>query len=195
MRESGSSLVHAIVIVAAAASALGAGCGRERDGSAPGCPSTEGPAIDRPTMAFLSIARSLHHEADLHESGGDIAGATAALERLVAVPAPAAAEVDEVLADAHARLAELRLRRGDFEGAGRDVRAGLDHARAPTYFRGHLLEVEGLVEEARARMLADAGKPGEAQQARAKAMAVLEEAVEMQEQVIARALADGGNGD
>ena len=169
-----------------------AGCRGE--GSTAGCPSAEpaGPPVDEALMAFLSAARALHHEADVRQSANDTAGAIASLERLVALPAPTAVEVDEVIADARARLAELRLGQGDVDGADRDVHAGLQRVKGPTYFRGHLLEVEGLLEEARAGALADAGKSEEATRARAKAVDLLEEAVKVQERVIDRALADGG---
>ncbi len=160
-----------------------------------GCPSAaaSAPPVDAALLAFLSAARSLHHEADLHEADGDLAGAIAALERLVTLRGPSAVEVDEVLADARARLAELRLRRGDLAGAARDVEDGLRHVSGPTYFRGHLLEVQGLIEEARAATLADAGHKDEAAKARARAIALLEEAVRVQEQVIGTALSDGGH--
>jgi tetratricopeptide (TPR) repeat protein len=161
------------------------------EGTVEGSPA-EGAAIDPPTMAFLSIARALHHEADIDETRGDTPAAIAVLERLVTTHAPAGAEVEEVLADANARLAELRLKVGDLAGADRSAQAGLEHAREPTYFRGHLLEVSGLVEEARAKGLVDAAKPSEAERARAKAMELLEEAVRIQQQVIDRALGDGG---
>ena len=183
--------VQLLLAIATCALALGACRG---EGSTAGCPSAEpaGTPIAAPMMAFLSAARSLHHEADMHEKAGDAAGAIGALERLVALPTPQAAEVDEVLADARARLAELRLGRSDLEGADRDVSAGLLRVQGPTYFRGHLLEVQGLVEEARAASLSDAGRVDEAARARTRAMALLEEAVHTQEQVIEHALADGG---
>jgi hypothetical protein len=174
-----------LAVAVSGATALAAGCRGEP--STAGCPSAEpaGPPVDEALMAF-------HHEADVRQSASDTAGAIASLERLVALPAPAAVEVDEVLADARARLAELRLAQGDTDGADRDVRAGLQRVTGPTYFRGHLLEVEGLLEEVRARALADAGKSEEAARARARAVDLLEEAVKVQERVIDRALADGG---
>ncbi len=170
-----------------------AGC-RSEGTSTAGCPSAQpaGPAIDEAVMAFLSAARALHHEADIRERSGDVEGAIAPLEKLVAMPAPHAVEVQEVLADAHARLAELRLERGDSEGATRDVETGLLDVQGPTYFRGHLLVVEGRIEEARASSLADAGRREEASQAKTRAVSLLEQAVHVQEQVIDRALADGG---
>jgi tetratricopeptide (TPR) repeat protein len=156
--------------------------------------SSGAPVVDSRLMAFLSLARSLHHEADLKEAQGDLAGAIAALDRLVGTPAPKASEVEEVTADAYARLAELRTRAGDLDGATHDVELGLSHAKETTYFRGHLLEVDGLVLESRAGQLADAGRPEEAARTKAEAIQRLEEAVSVQEQVIKKSLGepDGG---
>jgi tetratricopeptide (TPR) repeat protein len=187
-----SKLGYLVLAVALGGAAFAAGCRGE--GATAGCPSAEpaGPPVGEAVMAFLSAARALHHEADVRQGTGDTRGAVASLERLVALPAPRAVEVDEVVADARARLAELRLAQGDVDGADREVQAGLERVKGPTYFRGHLLEVEGLLEEARAGALADAGKNEEAVRARAKAVDLLEEAVKVQEQVIEHALADGG---
>jgi len=189
-------LALAVAIAVAGVGLVGACSNESSKPGVPGCPTAEpqGTPIDARVMAFLSAARALHHEADIHERSGDARGALAPLERLVALPAPTAVEVDEVLADTHARLAELRLGLGDLEGAGRDIQAGLLRVQGPTYFRGHLLEVEGLIEEARAAGLADAGHGDQAAAARARAMALLEEAVRVQQQVIEQALpaADGG---
>lgn len=152
--------------------------------------------VDTEIMAFLSEARALHHQANMKEESGDVPGAVAAMDRLVAAKRPhperKAPEVEEVLADAYARLAELRLRRGELDPAASAVKNGLDHVADATYFRGHLIEVQGLVEEARAAQLTDAGKPEEASKARERAIALLEEVVKIQEQVIQGSLGDGG---
>jgi hypothetical protein len=158
-----------------------------------------GAAIESDIVAYLSEARALHHEANLKEDASDVPGAVAALERLVHAKRPREGtripEVEEVLADTFARLAELRLRGKDTAGARADVRAGLEHAREETYFRGHLLEVSGIVDETLAADLAAAGKTAEAAEVRARALGVLEEAVSVQQEVIARSLAgDGGEG-
>jgi hypothetical protein len=155
-----------------------------------------GPAVDTELMAFLSEARALHHQADLREQSGDLAGAVGAIERLVAArqphPAKRTPEIEEVLSDAYARLAELRLRNGELDAAGAAVTRGLDHAAEATYFRGHLVEVRGLIEEARAARLMDAGDAAEAARARERALQLLEEVVKIQEQVIQRSLAREG---
>ncbi len=184
-------------LTVAAAGAL-AGCSRKTDAGA----ATEdaGQALDTPVMAFLSEARARHHEASVLESKGDAAGAVAALRKLASAPVPhpgtRVPEVDEVLADTHARIAELLLGQGgdaNLAAASDEIRAGLEHAPEPTYFRGHLLEVDGIVEEARAATLADAGKKDDAERARGRALARLHEAVEIQERVIADSIGDGGN--
>ncbi len=151
--------------------------------------------VDTELLAFLSLARAHHHEANLLEQSGDGAGAIAALEKIASAPKPHPGErlpeVEEVLADTYARMAELKLANKDVAGARHDVETGLLHVTEPTYFRGHLLEVFGIVEEARTAELRDAGNDVEADKARQHALALLREAVDVQEAVIGRVL-DGG---
>jgi tetratricopeptide (TPR) repeat protein len=157
------------------------------------------PAVDTEIMAFLSEARALHHQANLAEEGDDLAVAIHAMDRLVTARRPhperKTPEVEEVLADAYARLAELRLKKGDLDPAAAAVKNGLDHVADATYFRGHLIEVQGLVEEARAAQLADAGRLEEAKQAREHAIQLLEEVVKIQDEVIQRSLAKDGSSE
>jgi tetratricopeptide (TPR) repeat protein len=170
--------------------------------SAPGCArgranadQDAAPAVDVELVAFLSEARALHHQANLKEDSNDLPGAIAAIQRLVTARRPhdgkPAPEIEEVLADAYARLAELQLRQGALDAAAASLREGLTHAPGPTYFRGHLVEIQGLVEEARAASLADAGQPEEAARARARAIELLEDVVRIQDQVIQRSLGPG----
>jgi len=156
----------------------------------------EGAAIvDNELLAFLSLARARHHEANLLEQNGDATGAITALQKIVDAPKPHPGqrlpEVEEVLADTYARMAELKLANKDVAGAQHDVETGLLHVTEPTYFRGHLLEVYGIVEEARTADLRDAGNTAEADKARTHALSLLREAVDVQEAVIGRVL-DGG---
>jgi hypothetical protein len=157
-------------------------------------PSNDGGlTLDTEVMAYLSMARAMHHEANLKEDE-DVPGAVAALERLTSAARPhpeqRVAEVEEVLADTFARKAELEGREGQLTKASDDVKQGLTHAPGPTYFRGHLLEVGGVVEETRSRALADAGKPAEAASAKARALDLLHQAVIVQEAVVRSSLAD-----
>jgi hypothetical protein len=179
-------------------SALATGCSKSDAGASAAGVRLEdgGTAVDLDLMAFLSEARSYHHQANVKEDAGDVAGAIAAMHALVRAqrphPTERLPEVEEVLADAYARLAELEVRVHDVDAATTAVREGLTHAPDPTYFRGHLLEVAGITDETRASLLADAGKAQEAANARARALTSLQEAVDVQEQVIARALGDAG---
>ena len=161
----------------------------ERDG---------GVAIDQEVMAYLSMARARHHEANLKEEG-DAPGAIAALEELPRAPRPhpgqSVPEGEEGLADTFARMAELEVAAGDLARASASVHDGMAHAPDPTYFRGHLLEVAGLTEEARAATLRDAGEPAQAAAAKARALDLLHQAVVVQERVVAASLARGSGSE
>ncbi len=189
-----------ILVIALTALLLALGLGL---GVTPGCSRRDAgtddgtPAVDTQIMAFLSEARALHHQANLAEDADDLTAAANAMDRLVNAQRPhhpaRTPEVEEVLADAYARLAELRLKKGELDPAAGAIKSGLEHVAEATYFRGHLVEVQGLIEEARAARLADAGKRVEAKQARERAIQLLEEVVKIQDQVIQRSLAkDGG---
>ncbi len=160
--------------------------------------SDEQAVVDTELLAFLSLARAHHHEANLLEQDSDVTGAIAALRKIVDAPKPHPGqrfpEVEEVLADTYARMAELELEKNDVAAAQKDVENGLLHVTEPTYFRGHLLEVYGIVEETRTGQLRDAGNDAEAEKAKAHAKQLLREAVDVQEAVIARVLDAGHEG-
>jgi hypothetical protein len=141
-------------------------------------------------MSFLSRARAAHHAADNRESGGDLAAAVALLDGLIKGPIPSgrhgtAPEIREVLADTRARLADLRSQIGAYELALKDVTEGLELAVEPSYFRGHLFEVRGLVEERRAKAV-EATEPDAARAGRQRALQSFEEAMSIQAEVIRR---------
>ena len=146
------------------------------------------PVVDPALLAFLSRARSAHHMADRHEEAEELPAAVAALDKLLAGPKPGAAapppEVREVLADTHARLADLESQLGEFEAADRHVALGLKGALEPSYFQGHLYEVRGLLEERRAKALRDRGDPGGADKASRAAITAFEQAMQIQARVI-----------
>ena len=165
-------------------------CKREDTSAADRCGAGDaGTPVDPVLLAFLSRARAAHHIADEQETAGDLTAAVVPLVALTdgALPhadgAGLAPEVREVLADTRARLADLRSRQGAFDLALADVRAGLENASEPNYFRGHLLETEGLVEERRAKAL-EAKDPSASAAARSRAIALLEQAMAVQAGVI-----------
>ena len=168
------------------------GCSRalsEREQPARCSELDAGSPVDPLLLAFLSRARAAHHLADDHETDADLSAAITPLAGLVSGPVPRsrdgalAPEVREVLADTRARLADLRSRQGAFEPALADVRAGLELIGEPNYFKGHLLETEGLVEERHAKAL-EASDAARAATLRKRAIDLLEQAMAVQSEVI-----------
>jgi tetratricopeptide (TPR) repeat protein len=174
----------------------------ETAASACSCEPIGAPVVDPTLLAFLSKARAAHHEADLVEQGeGEGQGqdrprAIRVLSQLVQGPQPGGAspspEVAEVIADTRARLADLRSSDGDFDAAIRDVDEGLRLAQTNTHFRGHLFEVRGVVQERRSKALAEKGDAAGAEKAKKDALDAFEKAIEIQDDVIARALEQKG---
>jgi len=182
----------------AAAALFAAGCAERSTppGPPPVCSCAPGdPVVDPALLAFLSKARAVHHEADLAEKAKDERSAISILERLIAGPRPGGKktppEVSEVIADTRARLADLRSRGGDAEGAMRDIAEGLALATTPTHFRGHLFEVKGIVLERQFEVLQAKGDAPGADRAKAAAIDAFNEAVEIQNKVIESTLPEG----
>jgi tetratricopeptide (TPR) repeat protein len=144
--------------------------------------------VDATLLAFLSKARAAHHRADLAQEDGDIDVAIAALERVVADPHPPAPEALEVLADTRARLADLESDLGRYDDALHHIAAGLALADKPTHFRGHLLEVKGVVLERRYHALDAMGETAAATDLKAQALEAFKSAIDVQDQVINDAL-------
>jgi len=142
-----------------------------------------GPAL----LAFLSRSRSAHHRADAREEQQALPAAEVELQAIIQGPKPAcpdAAEVREVLADTHARLADLRSRHEEFSAALADIERGLALVPETGYFRGHLFEVRGLVEERQAKALGGRGDNVGAGRAQERALAAFQEAMRIQSEVI-----------
>ena len=124
------------------------------------------------------------------EQREDLKGAVRVLAELVKKPEaiPDRIEAREVVADTRARLADYKSQLGQFAQAREEVRAGMQLAQDPTYFRGHLFEVQGLVAERQAKELKAAGQLAAAKKAEADALDAFEKAMSVQEQVIEQAL-------
>jgi tetratricopeptide (TPR) repeat protein len=154
--------------------------------------------VDPALLAFLSKARSAHHQADLAEEEKDTKRALAALAQITSGPLPGGvpppAEVAEVIADARARLADLESAAGDLDAALREIDAGLAYAVTPTHFRGHLFEVKGIVLERRIAALKEKGDGKVAERVKGEAISAFNEAIEIQNKVIEGALPGAGDG-
>ena len=184
---------HSSLLLLLGALCLG-GCSRKERSD--DCGSSER-VVDPVLLAFLSQARSAHHLADQHEAAGDVAAALRDLQQLAHAAKPPgtapAPEVEEVLADTHARIADLLSRpaAGRFDQADAEIVEGLANAKAPSYFRGHLFEVRGLVEERREKALRGKGRGQEADQAHDRSLGAYEEAMKIQAEVIRKAAPTG----
>lgn len=143
--------------------------------------------VDPALLSFLSKARAAHRQADALEGQKDRAGALAALNTLVSGPIPSKrSEIDEVLADTRARMAELQSTLGQWDAAEKEIERGLQHAPDTSYFRGHLFEVRAVVEEQRAASLT--ADPTAAAAARVRAIEAAEQAIKIQDQVLRKTL-------
>lgn len=192
MHLRGRLSVYAFVAMSLASLAACAKHGRST-GPTGGASSVNQEIVDDVLLAYLSSARSIHHEADIQEDQGDVAGAIKTLERLTTQPPPRKGpEVDDVLAETYARLGDLRAQLGDFDAGEREIDVGLGLAPDVSYLRGHLLEVRGVIEEKRSKSLATKGDLAGAAKARDAAMAAYEAAIGIQDEVIRRGTADGG---
>lgn len=173
-------------LVALALSLASVACAKPKDA----CADKDNRPIGTALLAFLSRSRAAHHRADAKEERKDLTGAEAELGAIVdgpVPPCPNAAEVREVLADTRARLSDLKSRHGDFAGALADVEKGLTLVPDEGYFRGHLVEVRGLVEERYAKSLAASGDVSGSKAAEDRALAAFQEAMRIQSAVIERA--------
>jgi tetratricopeptide (TPR) repeat protein len=147
--------------------------------------------VDATLLAFLSKARAAHHAADLAVEDGDVDLAIAALEPIVTMAHPSAPEASEVIADTRARLADMESDLGRYDRAMQHIDAGLALATAPTHFRGHLLEMKGVVLERRYHTLDATGDTAGAAESKAKALDAFKSAIDVQDQVINDALSHG----
>jgi hypothetical protein len=159
-------------------------------------PASGGAPVDPALLAFLSRARAAHHIADSQEEHQPQA-ALKTLRAIVEGPLPGRpgtrpAEVLEVLADTAARVADLESQANDFEAAVQSISNALPWVPESNYFRGHLYEVLGLVEERRSQALTRAGNAAAAELAKSRALLAFEQSMSIQAEVIRSSSADAG---
>lgn len=131
------------------------------------------------------MAEGLQRRADELEALGDRAAASASVEEIFAIEFPAgASDRRDVRLDAYARLAELALASGDLEAAHAAIARGAAEADGDSYFHARLLLTRGRIEQARAAALREANDPS-AREASLRAIATLEESIEMNQRVLA----------
>lgn len=150
------------------------------------------PSLDEATMALLTAARALHHEADVYETSGDFAAAQRTVDRVLALRAPSSVrEVEDVRIDAYGRVGELALHNRDPQTALDRVDAGLREARRESVLRARLHLVRGRALRALGDELQARGDVAGAAARRREAIDALERSIQMNERVLNAAL-DGG---
>jgi hypothetical protein len=152
----------ALALVAAALACTG---GEDRDAArqvtalpaAESGAAAQGAPLDEALMVPLAQARNHHHKADVLLEEGRLPDAIAALRPILALRFPAgAAEGEDVLLDARARLAKLLVKRGgraELDEALAVVDQGLAGGPRPSFFLANLYTARGEVLEASARLL------------------------------------------
>jgi tetratricopeptide (TPR) repeat protein len=150
--------------------------------------------LDEATMAVLTTARALHHEADVFESAGDYPAATRAVERVLALRIPPGVEeAEDIRVDAWGRLGEIALEADDPDRALANANTGLRDARRESVLTARLYVVKGRALRALADRAQAAGDAASAQARRREAIDALEASIQINQRVLGRVLDGGGS--
>lgn len=145
--------------------------------------------LDEITMAVLTTARALHHEADVFESAGDYPSATRAIERVLALRIPPGIqEAEDIRVDAWGRLGEIALKAGDPVRALAHANTGLRDGRRDSVLKARLYVLKGRALQRLAERAASEGDTTTAESRRRESIDALETSVQINQRVLARLL-------
>ena len=178
-----------ILACAVAAAGLVASCaqddrdGEDRDAKKAGR-ITEitrpGDALSEELMLALSMAKNLHHKADVYLAEMRSDEAVKALKEILEIRFPeGAAEAEDVTLDARARLSKLLASQGKLDQALTVADDGIKAAKRRSFFLANLHAVRGEVLEGRAVQIEDK-QPDEAKALRRDAIKSLDEAIQIE---------------
>ena len=178
-----------ILACAVAAAGLVASCaqddrdGEDRDAKKAGR-ITEitqpGDALSEELMLALSMAKNLHHKADVYLAEMRSDEAVKALKEILDIRFPeGAAEAEDVTLDARARLSKLLASQGSLDQALTVADDGIKAAKRRSFFLANLHAVRGEVLEGRAVQIEDK-QPDQARALRRDAIKSLDEAIEIE---------------
>ncbi|HUH04103.1 MAG TPA: hypothetical protein VML75_19030 [Kofleriaceae bacterium] len=118
-------------------------------------------------MLPLRQAQNLHHIADVYLLDGNLTQATEAVRQILELRFPeGAAEGEDVVLDARARLGTLLVTAGELDQAMTILDAGIAGATRESFFLSNVYTVKGKVHEARAVALKDSDEVASKEQAR-----------------------------
>lgn len=180
--------IHGMILAVAAAGVV-AGCaqddrdGDDRDQKKAGR-ITEitqpGDALSEELMLALSMAKNLHHKADVYLAEMRSDEAVKALKEILEIRFPeGAAEAEDVTLDARARLSKLLASQGSLDQALTVADDGIKAAKRRSFFLANLHAVRGEVLEGRAVQIEDK-QPDEAKALRRDAIKSLDEAIQIE---------------
>lgn len=182
--------IHWIIVAAlvAAAGAAGSCAQDERDDREKKGRVTEitqpGDALSEELMLALSMAKNLHHKADVYLAQMQSDEAVKALEAILEIRFPQGApEGEDVRLDARARLARLLAGQGKLDAALTVVDRGIAAAKRRSFFLANLHAVRGEILEGRALQIEDS-QPDEAKKLRRDAIESLDEAIQIEKALL-----------
>jgi tetratricopeptide (TPR) repeat protein len=163
----------------------------ERDGDAPAQSKgriTEitqpGDALSEELMLALSMAKNLHHKADVYLAEMKSDEAASALRAILDIRFPAGApEREDVTLDARARLAKLLASQGKLDEALTVADEGIKTASRRSFFLANLHAVRGEILEGRATQIEDS-QPADARKLRVDAIKSLDEAIQIEKALL-----------
>ena len=131
-------------------------------------------------MLALSMAKNLHHKADVYLAEMRSDEAVKALKEILEIRFPeGAAEAEDVTLDARARLSKLLASQGKLDQALTVADDGIKAAKRRSFFLANLHAVRGEVLEGRAVQIEDK-QPDEAKALRRDAIKSLDEAIQIE---------------
>jgi tetratricopeptide (TPR) repeat protein len=183
------SLILAGILAAAGAYASCAPSDDDRDEAAPKKGriteiTQPGDALSEELMLALSMAKNLHHKADVYLAEMKSDEAAAALKQILAIRFPeGAAEREDVTLDARARLAKLLASQGKLDEALATADQGIKTATRRSFFLANLHAVRGEILEGRALQVEDS-QPDQARTLRHDAIRSLDEAIQIEKALL-----------
>jgi tetratricopeptide (TPR) repeat protein len=139
-----------------------------------------GDALSEELMLALSMAKNLHHKADVYLAEMRSDEAVKALKEILEIRFPeGAAEAEDVTLDARARLSKLLASQGKLDQALTVADDGIKAARRRSFFLANLHAVRGEVLEGRAVQIEEK-QPDEAKALRRDAIKSLDEAIQIE---------------
>ena len=143
-----------------------------------------GDALSEELMIALSMAKNLHHKADVYLAQMQSDEAVKALKEILAIRFPEGApEAEDVTLDARARLAKLLASQGKLDEALTLADKGIEAAKRRSFFLANLHAVRGEILEGRALQIEDS-QPAEAKKLRVDAIKSLDEAIQIEKALL-----------